>query len=309
MWTLIGILTKSPTRFNRVTRVALALPQSVAFAIVTAAGWLLFAVARRFRATVARNMKAVLPGVTRSQRRRFCRRYIVHECLTVYEQAIEYRRAFRPGPRQVELAIDGQAHLDAALERGKGVIVYLPHVGNYFYAYWKLAQHYPCLSVVTAGSPELRPLFLGFHDLGLQALDYDAEPPRVLALKLRQHLRRNGLVFLLGDFSRPNFDACQLFGRPSPLPAGAVTLALASGAPIVPLVTWREHWRRHALRLEAPIALHERFTSTQRSEALRELGTVLERLILQRPDQWLYWFNVHERWAAPPTAAASSGAA
>jgi KDO2-lipid IV(A) lauroyltransferase len=305
MWEAIGILTRSPARLDRVRRGALALPQSVAFTIVAAAGNLLFLVARRFRARVVRNMGVLLPDAGWWQRLRMCRRYVVHECLTIYEQAIEYRRSFAPGRQQVQFAIEGGGHLDAALARGTGAIVYLPHVGNFFYPYWKLAQRYPCLSVVTAGSPELRPLFLGFHELGLQALDYDAEPPRMLALKLRQHLRRNGLVFLLGDFSRPSFDACQLFGRPSALPAGAVTLALASGAPIVPLVTWREHWRRHAMRFEAPIALHERFTPAQRPAALRELAAVLERLILQRPDQWLYWFNVHERWTATASSAAA----
>ena len=50
------------------------------------------------------------------------------------------------------------------------------------------------------------------------------------------------------------------------------------------------------MELGPPILLYERYTVEQRAEALRELAQVMEQSIRRAPEQWLYWFNVHERW-------------
>lgn len=298
MYRWIGKLTMHPHRMARVTRWALAIPRPIAFSLVTLLGWAIFLCNRDARQTITRNMGELLPATTPRDRRRLCRRYIVHECLSVYEQGIDYRRSLAK-KSSVRFDVEGRQFLDEALALGRGVIVLTPHVGNFFYFYWQLAQHYDCLTVVTAGSPELRPLFLGFHGIGLQALDYDREPPLALTVKLRHHLQRNGLVLLLGDFSRPAFDACTLFGKPSPTPAGAAMLAIRQRVPIVPLSGWRESWFRHRMEFGPPIFLYERYTKDQRAEALRELAQVMEQSIRRAPEQWLYWFNVHERWTSP----------
>lgn len=107
--------------------------------------------------------------------------------------------------------------------------------------------------------------------------------------QLKAHLSRNGIVFILGDFYRPNFPRTTLFGRPTRTPAGAAAIAIEQGVPVIPFYGKREKGFRHVMVFDKPLWLHETFTRKQREEAL-------ERSIRAVPDQWFYWFNVHERW-------------
>ena len=65
-----------------------------------------------------------------------------------------------------------------------------------------------------------------------------------------------------------------------------------------PLVPPHEGSRSRALRIGPPVRLHERFRTGEEAEANREIARMMERGIREHPDQWFYWFNVHERWAA-----------
>jgi KDO2-lipid IV(A) lauroyltransferase len=304
MYQWIGRLTR-PNGLMRWLRACILLtPRWLVFLLITLLGWATYACARRFRATVVRNMKALLPQATDRERRRMCRQYIVHECLTIYEQTIEFRKALSAkGRRRARFHLEGMGHVDEALRRGRGAIVYAPHVGNYFYQYWMMSQIYDCTTVVTAGSDELRDLFVNVHSMGgMAGYDYDTDTPRQIALKLRSHLKNNGVVFLLGDVYRDEFPDCTLFGKPSKAPVGTMMLALLQNAPIIPFHGWREGWSRHRMVFEAPLYLHERYGLAGKAEAMEELSRVMERLIGHTPQQWLYWFNVHERWKTGVTS-------
>lgn len=305
----IGQLVNHPKLLRWLRVWTQRVPRFVVFALATLLGLGIHACSRSTRQPILRNMAALMPHWSGRERRRMCRRYIVHEVLTIYEQAIEYRRALtRRGKGQVRFHYDGLAHLDEALKLGRGAILYTPHLGNYFYQYWSLSQKYNCSTVITAGSEELRMLFAGLYWSGLRGYDYDNTPPLDLMRNLRAHLRDNGVLKLLGDFWRPGFPDCTLFGKPSKAPAGTVFLALLQKVPVVPFYGVREGWYDHRLVFEPPVHLYEKYTMEQKAEALEELSRIMEHLILQKPEQWLFWFNVHERWAAAETNGAKEGA-
>lgn len=313
MYRWIGTFTKG-ARLQRVTRIAMALPRPVMFAVVTAGGYVAFALAGRTRRRIMRNMAELLPETSRAQRWRLCARYFVQECLTIYEQAIEYRRGLRGegtgGARgRVTFDVEGLEHLDAALSKGKGAIVLTPHVGNYFYCFWWVSQRHESLTVATMGSPEIRPLYLGFEALGLRGFDYDNDPPLTIYRRFRKLLRDNGVVFLMGDFARPGFPQATLLGKPSGFPAGPVALSLDSGAPVVPLAGRRVNWRGHRLTFMPALELAGRYRQDEKQRALEETARQLETVIRDAPDQWLYWFNIDERWRActDPAAAPDRG--
>lgn len=309
MYRWIGRFTRG-SRLQRVTRVAMALPQPVMFSLITAAGYMAFALAGHTRRRILRNMAALLPDLSPAQRRRLCARYFVQECLTIYEQAVEYRRGLlgegTGGARgRVAFDVDGLEHLEAALSAGKGAIVLTPHVGNYFYFFWWVTQRHESLTVATMGSAEIRPLYLGFEALGLRGFDYDNDPPLTIYRRFRKLLNDNGVVFLMGDFARPGFPRSTLLGRPSGLPAGPVALAFESGAPIVPLAGRRASWRRHRMTFMPALDLASRYRPDEKQPALDETARVMETIIRGAPDQWLYWFNIDERWRACTEPAAA----
>jgi KDO2-lipid IV(A) lauroyltransferase len=313
MYRWIGRFTRG-SRLQRATRLAMALPQPVTFCIATTAGYAAFALAGRTRQRIMRNMAELLPGTSRAQRWRLSARYFVQECLTIYEQGIEYRRGLLGrgvggASGRVAFEVEGLEHLDAALAKGRGAIVVTPHVGNYFYFYWWLSSRHTCLTVATMGSPEIRPLYLGFEALGLRGFDYDNDAPLTIVRQLRKLLGENGVVFLMGDFARPGFPQGTLLGKPSGFPAGPASLALESGAPLVPLAGKRLSWRRHRMAFMPALDLAGRYRPDEKFLALDEIARVMETIIRDAPDQWLYWFNVDERWRActEPAAAPERG--
>lgn len=295
----IGRLTKQSKGAQRFRDGVLRLPRPLVFLFVTLLGWTLYGFARRARRTIIRNMRELMPNLSGRAYRRMCRQYVIHESLTVYEQTIEYRRALKPeGGSRAKFHFHGLGHLDDALRLGRGAIVYTPHIGNYFYFYWMLSQKYNCTTVAAAGGDELRLLFVGLDQLGLQGHNYDQGQPPDLMLSLRAHLGKNGVIFMLGDFWRAEFPECTLFGKPSNAPAGAMTLTLLQQAPIVPFYGRRKGWFHHHLVFEPPVHLYEKYSMAHKSEAMDVLARLMERMISRVPQQWEYWSNVHERWQA-----------
>ncbi|BFT71625.1 lysophospholipid acyltransferase family protein [Paenibacillus sp. P36] len=195
--------------------------------------------------------------------------------------------------------VQGEENLREAQNRsnGKGFIVYTPHIGNFFYYYWYLTRKYDCLTVASAGSQELRPLYLKFAAMGCKGLDYDSVPPLELYRTLKKHLQNGGIVFLLGDFWRASFPLSRFFGRLTRTPEGAAMLAHDLRIPIVPFYGHRTHGFNHKLIFGSPLELQDELSGRiARAEVNLQLNGFMERVIREQPGSWFYWFNVHERW-------------
>ncbi len=293
MYSWIGRLTKDERRLQGIGRWLRFIPRWLLLTVCFLASWLMFLGAANFRKSVTRNMTQLL-DVPLPRIHRYCRSYFQHILITLYEIVADSYDLRRNASNRFEL--DGESHLEDVLNRGKGAILFAPHSGNFFCYYGYLSQKYPCLTVATAGSKELRPLYLMFQRLGCEGLDYDHTPPLTIIRKLRRHLKENGVVFLLGDFYRQAFPIANFFNRETRSPNGTAALALEQGVPVIPFHGYRIRGFRHRLVFGSPIYLHEQFQVGQRIEATNELNKVLERHVVAVPDQWFYWFNVDERW-------------
>ncbi|UFJ41653.1 lipid A biosynthesis acyltransferase [Brevibacillus humidisoli] len=301
MYEWVGRLTGHLDRLPGIARWIRWVPRPVMLGICSLLGWLVWKKENHLRTKVLDNMGEVLTNRNQLQIGKECRRYFRNFFITVYEVLIDSFRLEQT--KRWRFQVSGEANLQEALSAGKGVIVFTPHLGNFFYYYWYLSRRYPCLTVVTAGSPELRPLYLLFQQLGCRGLDYDATPPMQLIRTLRKHLRQNGVVFLLGDFWRPTFPQARLFDRITRSPAGTTALALEQQVPVVPFYGYRRRGFRHQLVFGPAIHLHQTYRPDQRTEATNHLNRFLEDAITTVPGQWLYWFNAEHRWEEVDTAA------
>jgi lauroyl/myristoyl acyltransferase len=133
------------------------------------------------------------------------------------------------------IKILNEDYLRNALAAGKGVIVALPHVGN-----WDHAGSWACLTgaPLTTVAERLRPesLFQAFlryrQALGMEVLATDGE--HIVGV-LASRLRAGRLVALVADRDlSSNGVVVDFFGEPASLPAGPAALSVQTGAALIP---------------------------------------------------------------------------
>lgn len=135
----------------------------------------------------------------------------------------------------------GQEHLDAALAAGRGVVMALPHSGNWDMAGVWLTQAYGKFTTVAERlKPEsLYRRFIDYREsLGFEVIPLSGgqQPPFPL---LSERLAGNNVVCLMAerDLSRTGVQV-DFFGEPTRMPAGSAKLAITTGAVLLPVHCW-----------------------------------------------------------------------
>jgi KDO2-lipid IV(A) lauroyltransferase len=183
--------------------------------------------------------------------------------------------------------IEGFEHVTDGLAAGKGVILALPHLGGWEWAgAWLAGQGYPLLAVVERiEPPELLEWFAAQRKaLGMEVV---ALGPDVSTTVLRA-LRDNRIVCLLCDRDIEGDGVeVEFFGERTTLPGGPATLALRTGATLLPVAVYFRPGRDHLGVVRPPVRV-------ERAGRLRDdiaritqvLATELELLIRAAPEQW-----------------------
>jgi KDO2-lipid IV(A) lauroyltransferase len=188
--------------------------------------------------------------------------------------------------------------LDQALAAGCGAILVSPHLGG-----WELGGLILADSGYTINMLTFRELDEKVNDLreavrqecGIRFIYVDRDDPSPLAIvEAVNALRRNEVLAILGDRDGSSHTILMdFFGRPTNIPVGAAYLALASGAPVIPVFVPLEANGRYATIMEEPIFFsggHGEHGSAIRS-GMERLLAVFERYIRAYPDQW---YNLYD---------------
>jgi phosphatidylinositol dimannoside acyltransferase len=187
------------------------------------------------------------------------------------------------------LSIDGYHHVTDALAAGNGVILALPHLGGWEWAGRRMADLGHGLTVVVeeVEPPELFEWFTDLRrDLGMNVVPLGPSA----AKEVLGALKRNDIVCLLcdRDIQRSGVEV-EFFGERTTIPAGPATLALRTGAPLLPTaVYFTDRTDGHLGVVRPPISL-ERSDEGMRADARRvsqDLVVELEHLIRRAPQQW-----------------------
>jgi phosphatidylinositol dimannoside acyltransferase len=263
-----------------------ALPASVAVGAASLLSGPAAALDRRRREQVERNLRRVYgPQLGGATLRRRVRR-------TFASYARYWAESLRlPGtsPERLEraMAIEGWEHLTNGIAGGRGVIVALPHLGGWEWAGFWLAtvQRLPVSVVVEALEP--RPVFEWFADLrrsfGMNVIPLG---PSAGGDVLRA-LRANHIVCLLSDRDLDGRGVpVEFFGERTTLPAGPATLALRTGAPLLPsAVYYRPPGHVGSIQPPLPVERTGRFRDDV-TVLTQALAHELETLIRVEPEQW-----------------------
>ncbi len=207
-----------------------ALPEPVAVALFDAGADLAWRRGGRSVDRLAANLARVAPGQD-----------LVRDALRSY--ARYWREVFRlpvtPSEQVVAgMRTTGEPAFRAALASGRGVVLALPHSGNWDHAgAWCGATGAPFTTVAERLRPaSLFDRFVTFREsLGMEVLPLtggDRPPAEVL----QERLEAGGMLCLLADrdLSARGVEV-QFFGAATRMPAGPAALALRTGAALVPV--------------------------------------------------------------------------
>ena len=193
---------------------------------------------------------------------------------------------------------EGEDLLRAAFALGRGVVMALPHVGSWEWGgYWLALEGMPMTAVVERLEPErLFEWFVAQREaMGLTAVALGEGSSSALL----RALKAGEVAGLVSDRDLAgNGVPVEFFGERTTLPAGAATLALRTGAPLVPVVVFSGPGNWHTGVVHAPIDTTRRGSLREDvGRVTQELATVFEHDIRSHPEQWhLYQAN----WPSDP---------
>ncbi len=201
-------------------------------------------------------------------------------------------------------SIEGREHYERARAAGRGTIVVTAHLGSFETGVAALREHEERVHVVFARDP--LPIFERARAAQRERLGVIEAPVGLdwtMWVRLRDALRADEVILLQGDRVMPGQRGVRtvFFDGHVLLPAGPAKLALASGAPIVPVFAVLLPDGRVRIKMEEAVFVEE---GDCPEEVTRRLGRVIEGYVRRYPEQWL---RVDRAWCEDQESAASQG--
>jgi Kdo2-lipid IVA lauroyltransferase/acyltransferase len=273
------------------------MPRPIARPAAQAFAWCGFQFAKRQRRTGIRNLQLAFPDMPESERLG-----ILRGCFrNIGRLLVEFSHFPELNKTNIgEIVVcDGFENYAEALRRGHGVIYLTGHVGA-----WELGSFsqsifgYPLKFVVRPiSNTRVEKLIAQYRGLGGNA----AIPRRQAGREILQALRRNEAVGILFDQNTTSDEGvfAEFFGVPAATTPAIATFALRTGAAVIPaFLIWDEKIHKHRLHFDPPLELIETGDRARDIvENTKSFNRVLEDIVRQYPDQWLW---IHRRWKTRP---------
>jgi KDO2-lipid IV(A) lauroyltransferase len=204
-----------------------------------------------------------------------------------------YLESFRLPSRNAQhvdqhIHVDGFEHVLAALEKGRGVVLALPHLGGWEWAgRWMSDRGYPMTVVVEPlQPPALFEWFMSLRqDLGMNVIPLGPD----VATEVLKALRNNELVCLLCDRDiQGGGIEVDFFGEKTTLPGGPAMLAMRADSVVLPTaVYFNDDIDGHSAIVRPPVSLERKGSLREDvATATQEIARELEFLVRQAPEQW-----------------------
>jgi lauroyl/myristoyl acyltransferase len=261
------------------------LPTRTGRSLSEAVGRLLYRLAPGLRKTVAANQGRVLgrpaddPLVRASTREAFAM-YARYWFDTFHVQTWDEERLAR------HFRYEGLEHLEKGLAEGRGVILALPHIGNWDVGGRAIADR---VARPVAVAEHLKPegLFeLFLEHRGRLRMDIVDLASKHVGRQLTAHLAKNRIIGLVADrdMSGRGIEV-EMFGKARRMPAGPASLSLSTGALLVcgPVYQTPDGW----LNVFTPVSIEPTGDRKRDIGVLtQELATAFEGTIAAAPSDW-----------------------
>ncbi|MQB00072.1 MAG: phosphatidylinositol mannoside acyltransferase [Actinobacteria bacterium] len=283
--------------------IAARMPEGVAYGLAGALGRIAMTRSGK-REVVARNLARItgLPSDSPAVRS------LVGAAFTSY--ARYWLETFRLVRKDAAFFLDrfratGEENLDAVMkEYGKGAIVVVGHLGNWDAAgAWVGATGRRLVSVVEELKPRRMFEFFADHRASLGMTIYPARAG--ITAKLVEEVENGAVLAIVGDRDLKGRGVkVSFFGEDATFPAGAASIALRTGVPVMVAGVFAETFEdgKHGWRaiIEPPLQLPED-RSGGLQKLTQEVADSLERFVAMRPEEWHvfqpFWLADRERKA------------
>lgn len=274
-----------------------AIPYPLALAAARALGWTAFRVFGFKRARTLARIRSVFPAMGERE----ATAVAVRSLQNVLQTGVEMMRAPRLDRAWMDRHVVEGAHykekLQAYVDEGRGVVIMVPHSGNWYMAAWSMAKYGLPLFAIAARqrNPKLDAWMKRQYG-DIEVLDRDC---RETLVRIKERLSAGRAFAILPDLRvrKPDVSADFLGGKANVSHAGAM-FAVRCNAPIVVAQMRRENGRHvfnHIATLRPdPDAADKR---AEAARLTRETMRLLDAAIRERPGDW-YWFN--KRWILEP---------
>ena len=243
------------------------------------------------RARTLGRIRSVFPGIDDAKALSIAVRSLQSFLRTVFElvRSPEFDREWMD--RHV---VDGrryQAVLQKLVDEGRGVVIMVPHSGNWYMAAWAMASYGTSLFSIAARqrNPKIEAWMRERYG-SVEILDRDR---RDTLGRIKAGLREGRAFAILPDLRvrRRDVEADFLGGKANVSHAGAM-FAVRTGAPIVVAAMSRANGRHvfHLLKALRP-------EGRDAEDLTREAMKLLSDHVLAHPEDW-YWYN--KRWVLEP---------
>ncbi len=191
----------------------------------------------------------------------------------------------------------GEKNLKSALLEGKGVLVLSAHLGNWDLLAASLAAKGFPISLITkvSRSSALNSVWMGYREAaGIKIFISSGSMGGIL-----RQLKSGGIVGFVLDQNALREDGVfvPFFGKAACTLSSLAILARRTGAPVIPVYTFREGGR-HRVIVQGPIVtpdIEDRDLDVlKRTEAY---SSWTEKVIREHPEQWTW---LHDRWKTRP---------
>jgi KDO2-lipid IV(A) lauroyltransferase len=247
-----------------------------------------------FRTKVAAaNLKLAFPELSEEQRADLLRRHYAHLGILFLEMFRSFFRFDRFVERFSD--IEGEEHLRAALAKDKGLFVVSGHLGN-----WEiLTASGPVIfsTGVTMVTKELKPKWLHRAILVTRELigvKMACEPKTMQGI-LRALKRKEIVGWVMDQYTGAPVGArVPFFGIPVGSHTALAALALRTGTPVLPAISYRKPNGRFTIRFEPEFQLMEH-EDQDTAVILNTANYVkhIEAWVREFPEQWMW---IHRRW-------------
>ncbi len=246
--------------------------------------------------TLAR-IRSVFPGISDAEALRIA----VDSLSNVLQSGVEMIRAPKLDREWMDrYVVDGALYKDklqSYVDEGNGVVIMVPHSGNWYMAAWSMAKY--GLRLFALAARQRNPKLDAWMKRQYGDIEVLDRGEKATLVKIKDRLKNGRAFAILPDLRVPQKDVeAEFFGsRANVSHAGAMFAVKCSSPIVVAMMTRRDgrHVFNHLATLRPDPGAKDAKEEARR--LTREAMAILSRSVMESPGDW-FWYN--KRWILEP---------